>query len=223
MIAATGLITLLKMDWNHWFFSPYDLEIRWMALKNNRATLQGYIKLCAFQSHQLIQTWVTIRKLSIQFKIGNFLSCVTLEFNRWPWKTIGHLFYATSSFVHHFIAINQFKLGLQSGNYAKFRSKSVIFLSRVTLKFDGWPWKTIGPSVNQNCSTVWKRPFPVKLDLEKQLGGHFSYATSSSASFHHHMCIQTVATVWKWLNGVLTSVTVTLTFDLLHGDHFYQW
>ena len=81
------------------------------------------------------------------------------------------------------------------------------FLSRVTLKFDGWPWKTIGPSVNQNCSTVWKRPFPVKLDLEKQLGGHFSYATSSSASFHHHMCIQTAVTVWKWLNGFLTSVT----------------
>ena len=31
-------------------------------------------------------------------------------------KTIGHLFYATSSFVHHFVAIGEFKLELQSGN-----------------------------------------------------------------------------------------------------------
>ena len=27
-------------------------------------------------------------------------------------KTIGHLFYATSSFVHHFVAIGEFKLEL---------------------------------------------------------------------------------------------------------------
>ena len=33
-----------------------------------------------------------------------------------PCKTIGHLFYATSSFVHHFVAIGEFKLQLQSGN-----------------------------------------------------------------------------------------------------------
>ena len=32
---------------------------------------------------------------------------------------------------------------LQSGN-AQFGSKSTILFSRVTLKFDGWPWKTIG-------------------------------------------------------------------------------
>ena len=31
-------------------------------------------------------------------------------------KTIGHLFYATSSFVQHFVAIDEFKLELQSGN-----------------------------------------------------------------------------------------------------------
>ena len=41
---------------------------------------------------------------------------MTLKFDGWPWKTIGHLFYATSSFVHHFVAICVFKLELQSGN-----------------------------------------------------------------------------------------------------------
>ena len=39
-----------------------------------------------------------------------------MKFDGWPWKTIGHLFYATSSFVHHFIPIGEFKLELQSGN-----------------------------------------------------------------------------------------------------------
>ena len=36
--------------------------------------------------------------------------------NAKTWKKIGHLFYATSSSVHHFIDIGEFKLGLQSGN-----------------------------------------------------------------------------------------------------------
>ena len=31
-------------------------------------------------------------------------------------KTIGHLFYATSSFMHHSVAIGEFKLELESGN-----------------------------------------------------------------------------------------------------------
>ena len=36
----------------------------------------------------------------------------TLTFDGWPWKTIGHLFYATLSFVHHFKAIGELKLKL---------------------------------------------------------------------------------------------------------------
>ena len=44
---------------------------------------------------------------------------------------IGHLFYATSSFVHHFIAIGEFKLDLQSRN-AQFGSISFFFAV--------WPW-----------------------------------------------------------------------------------
>ena len=41
-----------------------------------------------------------------------FLSHVILKFDWWPWKTIGHLFYATSTFVYHFVAIDQVKLDL---------------------------------------------------------------------------------------------------------------
>ena len=56
----------------------------------------------------------------------HFLSCVTFKFYRWHWKTIRHLFYATSSFVYHFIAIGQFKRKLQFGN-AQCGSKSTMF------------------------------------------------------------------------------------------------
>ena len=85
-------------------------------LKNNRAPLLCYVKLCAtFQSNWWIHpgNW----KRPIRVKIGEiFLSLVTLKFNGWPWKTTWTLFYVTSSFVHHFIAIGESKLELQSGN-----------------------------------------------------------------------------------------------------------
>ena len=118
---------------NRWCFVPRDLEIWWMTLENNRASLLCCFKLCAtFHSHRWIQTGVTVRKRPIWVKFDDFESRVTLKFDVWPWKTIGHLFYATSSFVHHFVAIGEFKLELQSGN-AQFGSNSTIF-SAV------WPW-----------------------------------------------------------------------------------
>ena len=115
------------------FLEPCDLEIWRMTLKNNRAPLQCYFKLCAsFCSHWWIQTGVTVRKRPIWVKFGDSYSRLTLKFDGWPWKTIGHLFYATSSFVHHFVAICEFKLELQSGN-AQSGSNSTIFRAV-------WPW-----------------------------------------------------------------------------------
>ena len=127
LIAATGLVILLKCDPNHRFFSLCDLEIWCMTSKNIRTPLLYYIKLCvSFQIHRWIQTEVTLRKRSIRVEIGDFLSLVTLKFDGWPWNMIGHLFYATSSFVYHFVTIGEFKLELQSGN-AQFGSNSTIF------------------------------------------------------------------------------------------------
>ena len=111
------------------FFAPCDLEIQWMTLKNNRDPLLCCFKLCAsFHSHRWIQTKVTVRKRSIRVKIGDLLSRVTFKFDGWHWKTIGHLFYVASSFMHHFIAIGEFKLKLQPGN-----AQSAIFCPV-------WPW-----------------------------------------------------------------------------------
>ena len=220
-----------------------------MTLKNNRAPLLYYIKLCAaFQSHWNIQTGVAVRNRSIRVKIGNFLSRVTLKIDVWPWKTIGYLFYTTSSFVHHFKSIGESNLSyslemLKSGKNLFFcpawpwklmydlekqqgtspkllqplciislpmvnsnwsyspetsnlgQNQHLIF-SRVTLKFDGWPWRTIG------------------------------YLFLATSSFVHHFIaiwIQTGVTVRKLLNGVMTSVTLTFDLDLLHGHHVCQW
>ena len=93
------------------FFVPCDLEICQMTFKNNRVPLLCYFKLCAsFHNHRCIQTRGTDRKRPIWVKIGIFLPRVTLKFDGWHWKSIGHLLYATSNFVHHFITISEFKL-----------------------------------------------------------------------------------------------------------------
>ena len=73
-----------------------------------------------------------VRKRTIWVKIGDVLSRVTLKFDGWPWKTIGHLSFAVSSFVQHFIAIGEFKLELQSRN-TQFGSNLTIFRAV-------WPW-----------------------------------------------------------------------------------
>ena len=123
-----------------------------MTLKNNRAPLLCNFKLCAaFRSHWWIQTVVTVRKRPIWVKFEDFFSRATLKLDVWPWKTIGHLCYATSSFMHHFVPIGEFKLELQSGN-DQFGSNSMIFIA--------------------------VRPWNLMDDLEKTTG-HLFYATSS--------------------------------------------
>ena len=126
-IAATGLVILLKLGSNRRFFSPCDLKIWWITSKNYKAPLLHYINLCApSQTPRWIQTRVLVRKCSIRVKIGNFLSRVTYKFDGWPWKIKGKLFYVASSFVHHFIAMSELKLKLQSGK-AQFWLKSAIY------------------------------------------------------------------------------------------------
>ena len=89
--------------------------------------------------HQALCIIISEFKLELESENAQFmsklviiLSHVTLKFDGGLLKTIGHLFYATSSFVYNFIAIGQFKIDLQSGN-AKFGSKSVICCPM-------WPW-----------------------------------------------------------------------------------
>ena len=116
------------------FFVPCDLEIAWMTLKNKRAPLLCYVKLCtSFQSHLVKSNWsYNPETLNSGQNRWFFLSSGTFKIDEWPWNTIGHLFYVASSFVYHFIAIGEFKLKLESGN-AQSGSKSAIFCPV-------WPW-----------------------------------------------------------------------------------
>ena len=132
----------------------------------------------SFAVSSFVQHFIDIGEFKLELKSGNaqfgsnstiFFSRVTLKFDRWHWKTIGYLFYATSSFVHHFVAICEFKLELQSGN-AQFGSKSTIFFSRVTSKFDLWSWKTIGHLFYATSSFVHHFVAIGELKLELQSG-----------------------------------------------------
>ena len=139
-----------------------------MILENKRTPLLYCVKLCAlYQIYWWFETGVTVQNRSIWVKIGAFLCCVILRFDKWPWKTTGHLFYAASSFVHHFIAIIEFKLELQSRK-AQFRLKSVIF---VPCDLEIW-WMTM-----------------------KIYGAPLRYNIKLCASFQSHQWIQTGVTV----------------------------
>ena len=108
-----------------------------------------------------------VRKRPTWVKIGDVLYRVTFKFDGWPWKTIGHLSLAVSSFVQHFIAIGEFKLELQSGN-AQFGSKLTIFRSV-------WPWRM----------TLKNNRAPLLCYFKLY------------ASFRSHRWIQAGVTVWK--------------------------
>ena len=87
LIAATGLVILLKLDLNRRFFSPCDFEIWWMTQKNNRAPLLCYFKLFAsFRSHWWIQTGVTVRKLPNLGQHRRFFEPCDLEIWRMTFK-----------------------------------------------------------------------------------------------------------------------------------------
>ena len=180
-----------------------------MTFKNNRAPLLCYFKLCvSFRSHWWIQTGVTVRKRPIWIKIDDFFSRVTLKFDGWPSKTIGHLFYATSSFVYHFVAIGEFKLELQSGN-AQSGSNSTLFRAM-------WPWnltddlqqgKSEGfDSCDRPCNLTqigFKSSFFCPCDLEiwcmtpKNDKARLLYYIKLCASFCSHRWFQTGDTVQK--------------------------
>ena len=195
-----------------------------MTSKNNRAPLLYSIKLCAsFQIHRWIQTEVIVRKRSIWVKIGDFfvpgdleIWWMTLENNRAP-----PLYYMKlcASFQSHGWIQTEATVRKRS-----IRVKIGDLLSRVTSKFDGWPWKTIGHLLHTTWSFVhhFKATGEFKLELQSgnaQFGSklaifcpmwpwnltddlennraHLLYYFKLCASFHSHWWIQTGVTVRK--------------------------
>ena len=153
--------------------SNFEPNLKCQDLEKNRAPLLCYFKLCAsFHWHRWIQTGVTVWKHLIWVKIDDFFSRVTLKFDVWPWKTIGHLFYAISSFVHHF----------------------------VPLVNSNWSYSPETPNLGQirrfwePCDLeIWR--MTLKNNRAPLLSNIKLYA-----SFHHHMWFQTWVTVRKRLS-----------------------
>ena len=141
---AFGVRARYVWDWNicsgglHQGWPSVDW--RWKAAKRNKSSLRlswaSSATLCFYIETRQIGIWKLRPAYSPETpnlrQIGDVLSRVTLKFDGWPRKRIGHLSFAVLSFVQHFIAINEFKLELQSGN-AQFGSNSTIFRA-------AWPW-----------------------------------------------------------------------------------
>ena len=147
--------------------STLDLSIKtriYDSLILNKANLRDLIAATGL----VISNWI---------QIVNFSARVTVKFEGWPRKTIGHLFYATSSFVHHFVAIGEFKLELQSGNaklgkIRRFSEPCDLEIWRMTLKNNKAPllcyFKLCAAFRSywwiQTGVTVRKRPIWVKFE-----------------------------------------------------------
>ena len=143
MIIATGLVISLKLDTNHRFPGTYDFPILMDDLAKQKCAgfmLWQALYIIAMPSiHRWIWTRVTVLKCSIWVKSPISLAHVNLKFDGWPWKIIGHIFYATSSFcsnrsIQIGVIVRKHPIWFTIGN--------LVF--HVTLKFDRWSWKTIG-------------------------------------------------------------------------------
>ena len=115
-----------------------------MTSKDNRALLLYYIKLCAsFQIHWLIQTGVTVQKLELNSG-GNWRCFILCDLEIW-WMTLDN---NRAPGLYHIKLWASFQSHRWSQTVAAVRKRSIRvkirnFLSLVTLKSDGWPWKTI--------------------------------------------------------------------------------
>ena len=123
-----------------------------IAQTSNKANLRNLIAATGL----VISNWIQI----VDFQPTG----LTLNFDGWPWKTKGHFFYTMSSFVHNFKSIGEFKR-------VTVRKRSIEIgniLSRVTWKFDGWPWKIVGHLFYTTSSFVhyFKSIGEVKLELQ---------------------------------------------------------
>ena len=122
----TGVIHHFKCNINISHTSDW-----WIPLTND----QWYQSFVTEENKANLRDLIAATNLVILLKLDSnrwFFSLCDLKIWWIPPKIIGHLFYTTSSFVHHFKAISEFKLELQSGN-AQFGSKSAIFCPL-------WPW-----------------------------------------------------------------------------------
>ena len=90
-----------------------------------------------------------------------------LEIWRMPFKSIETPLLSYFRFVHHHMAISQSKQELLSGT--PLRVTIGDFLSRGTLKFDGWTWKAVGHLFHATCTSSCEHHFIASAEFKVEL------------------------------------------------------
>ena len=150
-----------------WFFCPVwpwnlmdDLE---KTIGNLFYTMSSFVhRFKAISEFKLELVW----KRPIWVIIHDFLSHVTLKYDGWPWKTIGHLFCATSKLCASFRSNWWIQTGVKRIIWIKIHN----FFCRVTLKFEGWPCITIGHLSKATSSFVHHFIITCEFKLELWFG-----------------------------------------------------
>ena len=125
----------------------------------------------------LITATAPVILLKIGFKSSICFACATLKFDGWPRKTIGHLFYTTSSFAHHFKSHGEIQTGV-----------TVRKCSRVKIGdfYPVWPWNLTDDLENQyNTSSILLSISEFKMELQ-----------SGNAEFGSKSAI--ICSAWPW-------------------------
>ena len=149
-----------------------------------------------------------------------FFSHVTLKFDGWSSKTIGHIFYTMLSFVHHFKSIGEFKLELHQrmlnwGHNGRFFVWFDLEIWRITLKTIGTSFTLpqalciiSWPPMNSNWSyslethnlgqnrLFWSLMWPWNLTDDLRATPLYHYRLCASCSSHRW--IKTGVIVWKF-------------------------
>ena len=110
LVAATRLVILLKLESNHWFSACMTLKLHGWSRKTIWYLFYATSSFVHNYKAPGNSNWSHSPEMLISCQNLRFLSHVTLQFDVRPWKIMGHIFYVTSSFVHHFVANDQYSL-----------------------------------------------------------------------------------------------------------------
>ena len=136
---------------------------------------------------------------------------MTLKFDGWPRKAIGHLFCTTSSFVRHFKPIGEFKLELQSRN----------------TRF-GSTWRFAVLCDLEICWMTLKNnrvPFLCYFKLCKSLQSHWWIQTGVTVLKHSiRLKIRDICPLWPWnLTGDLKKRAPLLSYFKIWASFHHLW
>ena len=135
----------LNLGQNWRFFCPVWPWIQTDDPEKQQGTCSMLLRaLCIISKPSVNSNWSYSLETLNSGQNWQFVSCVTLKFDGWFKKTIEHLFYATSSFIHHFVTISEFKQWIYSPEMPKLGRNlfwPLTFCMDITFGNGNYPWK----------------------------------------------------------------------------------